>query len=1166
MLQLQGLRALEKHIGNFEDKSDSLGEVYYGYQSESKIKTILDRYPFGCPCLIGCYKRLPLSKEDIRNARRPYGAFVDQVSEMKRCWDNKDGCAVEYYWNNFEVLFDSDDPKKKCIHLFNIQLGNRDVWEKLINNVFAPKSCIKNRFFVFYWLPPLFSNGLEAHIQNKNEFEVRDKLWSYSRFLRDYLIAQSRAIEVPLERDGLPVELHRLEMFLSCKDNDECMPNKHFISVTKRIKKSLKIIYGSNFPTRYGIRQIMQTYLHNKSNHAVADREEWEKLENEVVGSTKTLAADAHGILGAVDKCLRNYDPQKKEKFMEESGGHFFWNHFLKTISSLTTLYLSWPTEAAPSFLCIDDHPDKIAHLLRALQMWFPYGSAGYLESNKWPDLLKENINILDSLKQSTVRLYGPEKAPIDVDFWLIDLEFEGQNKGFEILRKIRTATRNRIKPFVVTLSRRDDPESIQRSLNSGALFHITKSHFFEIVPAVCQVWKHIKKIREQEKKRYAQYENWHLLSKLPLRIILELQSQWIFGKEYRIEHGAKRWGDDLESSADYQWIKKLPKADLHCHIGSCMSPNVLAQTALLVLAEKAAQDGNQLKEVLPDIVNFLLPIASDPNLNELKKSETKENSETKNYKNSFGFRDIKAKSILEIVAHAYSLRERNILPERALLDPHNTLLEETCLQFARYESSKYFQRKVMLRQLSVSYDLVMLVFVLLLHVRDHFSEAARGTAIIETIERIIKILQPGLKETGYEKYDEAVGGALYNFDKLWGQLSKRILNAFTGLPPTKNILKFLQSAHSDKRCLEPGCASLFNYLRGCEYGGSQNLQTKASIFLTVDSVVKYALSDKIRYLCLRCAVNGYTKFGLQSGKEATESLLHAIDYYAGKSCDDGNKVHINVILAANRQRDAEDFGKNADLALKYQHGLPMRKDHDDNEAEKYYSSGSRVVSFDLFGLEKGNRPSKFKEQFRKLQEESFPATIHAGEEDGAESIREAVYDAFTQRIGHGLSLRQDIGLLRMVRERHITIELCPLSNLLTSGKYKLREEIERQYKQELERIRDEDKPTQKDRITELEQEYLISRDEYYPLRQYLNANLDVTINSDNPRVSEATLSKEFLVAARLVGGLTKWEILRLIKNSFRGAAIPKDEKRKLMNEIDDEIYELMLHMSSESS
>ena len=199
-----------------------------------------------------------------------------------------------------------------------------------------------------------------------------------------------------------------------------------------------------------------------------------------------------------------------------------------------------------------------------------------------------------------------------------------------------------------------------------------------------------------------------------------------------------------------------------------------------------------------------------------------------------------------------------------------------------------------------------------------------------------------------------------------------------------------------------------------------------------------------------------------------------------------------------------------------------------------FFNTKSKVVSFDLAGLEKGNRPSKIVTQFTKLLKEFFPITINSGEENDSESIWEAVYLVNSQRLGHALTLRDNINLLKIVRERHTAIELCPISNILTNPDFKFRNIHNSKW-------------DPKDKSS-------------YPLRQYLDQNLDVTLNTDNPCVSDTCMTKEYLVGAKLIDGLSKWEILRLIKNSFRSAAIPKNEKRMLMNEIDEEIYNILLN------
>jgi adenosine deaminase len=594
--------------------------------------------------------------------------------------------------------------------------------------------------------------------------------------------------------------------------------------------------------------------------------------------------------------------------------------------------------------------------------------------------------------------------------------------------------------------------------------------------------------------------------------------------------------------------MKKLPKSDLHRHIGSCMTPDVIGQTAVAVLAERAGKEGETFSRRFENIVKFLLPVAADPFLCETNESG-KDGGETEKYKKSFGLsrQDIARRSILQVVTDAYALRVRNIRPEKALLDPQDRFLEDISGLLPGLAESPYFSQKAMLRQLNVQYDEVMLVLVLLIYIRDHFDDGDRPSAIKSLGGKIVKLLSEPLTQMGEEKYRDQLTRHLGQFVELWEDrsISQEVSNAFKDLSPTKSIIRFLQSAHSPQRCLGDGNSSLFNYLRGCEYGGSQNLQTRAAIFITVKSIVQSAIEENIRYLCLRAAVVGYEKFQLQSAREAAEALLKAIGYFTSLECDKGIKIHINVIMAANRQRNHEDFTKNADLALAYKDGIAQWTEEADDVAKagnartrSYFPAMPCVVSFDLFGLEKGNRPTKFKEQFRKLQQHNFPATIHAGEDDDADAIAEAVYEAFTLRVGHGLSLRQNEGLMRMVRERHIAIELCPISNLLTSGRYGF--------------------PDIKDGTPDASWDPKGSSS--YPLRQYLNENLDVTINTDNPVVSASDLTQEYIVAARLAGGLTKWEVLRLIKNGFRAAAIPKEEKRKLMNEIDDEIFEILLN------
>jgi adenosine deaminase len=66
-----------------------------------------------------------------------------------------------------------------------------------------------------------------------------------------------------------------------------------------------------------------------------------------------------------------------------------------------------------------------------------------------------------------------------------------------------------------------------------------------------------------------------------------------------------------------------------------------------------------------------------------------------------------------------------------------------------------------------------------------------------------------------------------------------------------------------------------------------------------------------------------------------------------------------------------------------------------------------------------------------------------------------------------------------------------------------------------------------------------------------------VSINTDNrPLHAEGSLTDDYLGAARLVGGLTRWEILRIVKAGFKHAFLPKREIEVLLRAVEGEVYE----------
>jgi adenosine deaminase len=142
--------------------------------------------------------------------------------------------------------------------------------------------------------------------------------------------------------------------------------------------------------------------------------------------------------------------------------------------------------------------------------------------------------------------------------------------------------------------------------------------------------------------------------------------------------------------------------------------------------------------------------------------------------------------------------------------------------------------------------------------------------------------------------------------------------------------------------------------------------------------------------------------------------------------------------------------------------------------AHKYRDQG--VVGIDLAGDENQFPTEPHAEAFALARKLDIPITIHAGEGSNADHIREAVFTHGATRIGHGVSLQNDPELLKAVRDRGTVFEICLTSNLQTCT---------------------------------------VPSAQAHPFRKFLDEKIHVTLNTDDPAISNITLTNEFELAAR---------------------------------------------------
>ncbi|MBX3099127.1 MAG: adenosine deaminase [Salinibacterium sp.] len=183
------------------------------------------------------------------------------------------------------------------------------------------------------------------------------------------------------------------------------------------------------------------------------------------------------------------------------------------------------------------------------------------------------------------------------------------------------------------------------------------------------------------------------------------------------------------------------------------------------------------------------------------------------------------------------------------------------------------------------------------------------------------------------------------------------------------------------------------------------------------------------------------------------------------------------------------------------------------------------VVGFDIAGAEAGFPAVNLREAFDYLARHYMPATVHAGEADGIESIRGALFDGRALRLGHGVRLAEDITTAReddentyvtlgpvaqWVKDREIALELSPSSNLQTGA-------IE-QWGSEL---------------------------VDHPFDLLYQLGFRVTVNTDNRLMSATSLSRELFILADAFGyDLTDLAVFQL--NAAAASFLPLEDREEL--------------------
>lgn len=160
---------------------------------------------------------------------------------------------------------------------------------------------------------------------------------------------------------------------------------------------------------------------------------------------------------------------------------------------------------------------------------------------------------------------------------------------------------------------------------------------------------------------------------------------------------------------------------------------------------------------------------------------------------------------------------------------------------------------------------------------------------------------------------------------------------------------------------------------------------------------------------------------------------------------------------------------------------------------------GEGVCALDLAGDESAYPTAGFRNLFREAKNLGMPYTIHSGETGNLENVREA-WELGAARIGHGIALKKDPRLMKAYAGAGIGVEMCPTSNFQTKAAQSWQD---------------------------------------YPLRQFLEEGIKVSVNTDNRTVSGTTMTKELTQIYRQYGEDEEL-ILTLLRNAADTAFDPE--------------------------
>jgi adenosine deaminase len=171
----------------------------------------------------------------------------------------------------------------------------------------------------------------------------------------------------------------------------------------------------------------------------------------------------------------------------------------------------------------------------------------------------------------------------------------------------------------------------------------------------------------------------------------------------------------------------------------------------------------------------------------------------------------------------------------------------------------------------------------------------------------------------------------------------------------------------------------------------------------------------------------------------------------------------------------------------------------------------SLILGLDLAGDEAQFPSTPFEPIFQEAHQDGLRITVHAGEWGEASNVKEAINRLGAERIGHGVRVMEDAAVVALAKERGTVFEVCPTSNY---------------------------------------QSGVILPSSEHPIKNMLAAGLNVTINTDDPSISQITLSDEYQLV-REQFGFTQATLRERVLAAAQASFLLSDDRETLVTSME---------------